>query len=71
MEAKGGNGGGGGNNGKVGGRGRGRGKGEGGTKVLSSEEFEKRLGAFEMYVNEITQRDAEITLDERRKKILG
>lgn len=63
MEAKSGSGGGGGNNGKSG--------GGGGTKVLSSEEFEKRLGAFEMYVNEITQRDAEITLDERRKKILG
>lgn len=39
---------------------------------FSSEEFEKRLGAFEAYVNQITMRDTnEITLEERRKKILG
>lgn len=38
---------------------------------FSSEEFEKRLGAFEAYVSQIAQRDSEINIEERRKKLIG
>ena len=38
---------------------------------FSAEEFEKRLSSFEAYVNQITQRDSDINLEERRKKLLG
>lgn len=38
---------------------------------FSSEEFEKKLASFETYIVQITQRDTEINIEERRKKILG
>lgn len=37
---------------------------------FSSEEFRKKLDAFESFVNQLTQRNGDVNLEERRKKLL-